>query len=529
MFDRIKKSILRDMGYVSESKYGDTPRDGLVHNYLLVEVCERLDKLATYFEHTMVSQMIEISKMHRSVTYYHQESQHTGIMIAFYLDQETAEQLAIPGGEGSSEMHVTLCYLGDMTDFTGDLEQLKATVAQFAASHDGISGYVGGIGRFTPSDSSDNLSPVIALANIPGLQEWRRRLMSSIVSTIGASTLANIIATNVFDFLPHITLAYISPDSPIPVQNVPPIKLSFDTLWLCIGDQEYQYKLGASHEQTNTQSIEGFTDGTTTTYKEASTGEAGTLSESDRISSSGNSSGEDANSGNSVTNANAAGTGDGHSADETPNHFKNALADIIAKEIILYKAGQDFSGHAENGIAQCYLDAQRHAYNKAMQAVDIKTAQEGIIASGIKMAKDAAIAWAVAQIASIVSTLQDSLSNFLADLSSADIATQTEQFLTDYAEWKAPQVANYTWGSGMDIGTGQAISDILGADDLPGIELINMRARVLPEESSSDACKEYAGHDWTLEEYQALGVSWPAHPGCPHYVEIYLDIGDEML
>jgi hypothetical protein len=231
---------------------------------------------------------------------------------------------------------------------------------------------------------------------------------------------------------------------------------------------------------------------------------------------------------------------DHHSADESHTYFKAALAGIATKEIVHYKAGQDFSGHLTDGIAQLYLEAQRSAYNKAMTTVGIKTAQEGIIgrvASGIKTTFNQALSWAKEQVSSIVSTLQDALSNFLdglsPDLDSTEIAAQTEQFLQDYAAWKAPQVVNVVWGTGADLGTNAAIMDILDAATdpaaLPGVVIDNIRVRVLPLESSNDKCATYAGRDFDLEEYDSI-PNFPIHPSCPHYKEVYLvgDMGDEM-
>src|SRR6266516_496564 len=99
--------------------------------------------------------------------------QHTGMMIAFMLDPDTASQLALPNGEPPQDMHVTLAFLGDKNEVTLNIDQLKQELASFAAKSMPLEGATGGLGRFTPSDSSDNLSPVIALVNVPGLVAWR--------------------------------------------------------------------------------------------------------------------------------------------------------------------------------------------------------------------------------------------------------------------------------------------------------------------------------------------------------------------
>jgi 2'-5' RNA ligase len=173
-------------------------------------------------------------------------------MLGFWLDSDTAQRLALPGGEDPSELHITLCYLGKVDEFEGDIEHLKEVVRMFAASYPPLRGNVGGIGRFTPSDSSDNLSPVIALVNMPGLQE-RRQKLAKILDTIGANV------ANDFDYLPHCTLAYIDADAPMPISNIEALSLRFDTLWLCIGDERISYKLG----EPLLQQVEVFKDNKT--------------------------------------------------------------------------------------------------------------------------------------------------------------------------------------------------------------------------------------------------------------------------
>lgn len=162
---------------------------------------------------------------------------HTGMMIAFMLDPDTAEQLALPGGEPVQDLHVTLAYLGDMQDVTIDGDMLKRELASFASEAMPLEGATGGLGRFTPSASSDDLSPVIALVNVPGLQQWRADLVQRLEG-IGVEVAKD------FDFTPHITLAYIPSDADMPVETIPALPLVFDTLCLAVGDDHSFFRLG---------------------------------------------------------------------------------------------------------------------------------------------------------------------------------------------------------------------------------------------------------------------------------------------
>ena len=49
---------------------------------------------------------------------------------------------------------------------------------------------------------------------------------------------------NDFDFTPHVTLAYIDSDAPMPVNDVPTLPLIFDELCLAIGDERIYVPLG---------------------------------------------------------------------------------------------------------------------------------------------------------------------------------------------------------------------------------------------------------------------------------------------
>lgn len=161
---------------------------------------------------------------------------HTGMMLAFLLDPQTAEQLALPDGEPASDLHCTLCFMGDVSDFPGSLDALKSTVASFAASQEALQGKVSGVGRFTPSDSSDGLAPVYASVDVQGLHTFREKL----VQTLG---LEDFHVANDFSYQPHITLCSIDENAPTPITSVPALSLVFDVLCLSIGDERTFYPL----------------------------------------------------------------------------------------------------------------------------------------------------------------------------------------------------------------------------------------------------------------------------------------------
>lgn len=169
------------------------------------------------------------------------DAKHTGIMIAFMIKPDVASQLALPGGEPAEELHCTLAYLGEVGNGpVVDPDKLGSALTNFAGKAQALQGKVGGIARFAPSEQGDDLSPVIALVNCPGLQEWRRNLVEVIEGE-------GLHVAKDFDFTPHITLAYIDPDDPMPADDVPVLPLVFDELCLAIGDKRSYFPLNKEY------------------------------------------------------------------------------------------------------------------------------------------------------------------------------------------------------------------------------------------------------------------------------------------
>lgn len=171
-------------------------------------------------------------------------TQHTGMMLAFFPDPATAQALALPGGEPPDDLHVTLAFLGDMAEEPGDdllrphtsPGKMHEVCAVMAAQVAPLAGRIAGYGRFDAPAGEP--TPVIALPDVPGLTDLRTRLVDALKA-------AGYFVAEDHGYTPHITLAYCDASDPLPITGVAGLPLSFDTLWLCIGDERRPFALGS--------------------------------------------------------------------------------------------------------------------------------------------------------------------------------------------------------------------------------------------------------------------------------------------
>lgn len=162
---------------------------------------------------------------------------HDGVMIAVYPSPELTAELALDGGEPAEELHLTLAFFGSVDEFNErGREDVVAVLETFVAEHDALMGKVGGVGRFAAPDGRD---PVYASADVPGLSRLRTALVEAL-EVAGVAPLAD------HDFTPHITLAYLEPGSPMPVQSVEPRPFAIDALELVVAGERRRFPLRAA-------------------------------------------------------------------------------------------------------------------------------------------------------------------------------------------------------------------------------------------------------------------------------------------
>lgn len=161
------------------------------------------------------------------------DEEHTGICVAFWLDDADARAMAVEGCEPPDQLHMTLAYLGKTTDETIDREALESTLKDFAGTHDAVSAWIAGEGVFhTPNDGD----AIVALIDAPGLPTWRQDLVVALEA-------AGLPVSNDHGFTPHITLAYVEPGEDLDIAIPADYKLNWDTFTLAWGSERITFKL----------------------------------------------------------------------------------------------------------------------------------------------------------------------------------------------------------------------------------------------------------------------------------------------
>lgn len=166
---------------------------------------------------------------------------HSGTMIALYIPADVASKIAIAGGEEPASLHITLAYLGK--GLSDDQKKIAANVVRkFAGTIiDGIKVTLGGVGRFSASETTEGNDVVYLSVDSPAITRLHPWLISDLKE-------AGLPIAETHGFSPHVTLAYIKKTEDTPIKRFEPIELKFDTISLAIADQQMTFPLKLSAE-----------------------------------------------------------------------------------------------------------------------------------------------------------------------------------------------------------------------------------------------------------------------------------------
>lgn len=146
---------------------------------------------------------------------------HSGMFIGLFLPPEVATLLALPDGEPAEALHVTLFYskAGDIGQRMRAAQEAEHMFAQAGP----IQATLGGIGRFSASESSDGKDVIYVSVDSPQLQRFREALVARL-------TQVGVPVDTTHGFTPHVTIKYVDPSEPTPFTRVQPVPVRLSTL-----------------------------------------------------------------------------------------------------------------------------------------------------------------------------------------------------------------------------------------------------------------------------------------------------------
>lgn len=141
-------------------------------------------------------------------------------MLAFMLNEADARRLKRVVNDPEEDLHLTLAILPEGGD------DLKSALSDFARNLPPVTGRISGIGRFTETDQP-GMDCLYASFDAIGLPDFRQAVVEAVVEA-GITPIEN------HGFTPHITLAYLPHDQPLPDLLIPSLELTFRNLTLVV-------------------------------------------------------------------------------------------------------------------------------------------------------------------------------------------------------------------------------------------------------------------------------------------------------
>lgn len=162
-----------------------------------------------------------------------------GVIVALWVPKEHAEALVrlaegIPNVEPAADLHITLAYLGKISEIGQQREVITLALEQLTRRILPFSGVVNGVIRFM-IDEGSGTHALCAAFDCPTLPALRHEMVD-LLRRLNVPVLEN------HGFTPHITLAYVPADIPTPNLDLAQVGvIAFNQLTLAWGDDRLVY------------------------------------------------------------------------------------------------------------------------------------------------------------------------------------------------------------------------------------------------------------------------------------------------
>lgn len=167
-----------------------------------------------------------------------------GAMIAFYIPSAIGKKIKLSEENAPEDskieklvdLHMTLAYFGDRDSLEPSKDNMIKSLEKLAKETKPIDGLIAGIGLFN-NIQEDDTKPFYASFDGSTLPAFRQKLVTTMNKIKGVKV------DDKHGFTPHISLAYIPKDAPIPSHDIPLTDIRFDEITLSWGDDHYVFKL----------------------------------------------------------------------------------------------------------------------------------------------------------------------------------------------------------------------------------------------------------------------------------------------
>jgi 2'-5' RNA ligase len=176
---------------------------------------------------------------------------YSGAIISLTVPAGIAQKFALDseGALPSSEMHITLTYLGKAADLSDQqIRNIHGVVEGLSFSYKSLQGAINGVGRFCNNDPDGDAFFIIP--DIPQLPAMRQDLIERLESK-GVQTAKD------HGYVPHITLMYLPHEAPNPFSQVEREEgLIFPSISFSLADEKFDYPFRIETTKSKEDAIE---------------------------------------------------------------------------------------------------------------------------------------------------------------------------------------------------------------------------------------------------------------------------------
>lgn len=155
------------------------------------------------------------------------------LWVGFWLPEDVAATLAIPGGEPAANLHMTLAFLGKSDELIADAkERMAAAVQMFSLAVGSVEFSLNGVARFQSDEAGGGQDVVYATVESECLEEFRWRLYLALES-VGLPP-----RSDHGYWTPHVTLAYVDAGADVAIGTLPNVEIVLDSVTTSLGKDD---------------------------------------------------------------------------------------------------------------------------------------------------------------------------------------------------------------------------------------------------------------------------------------------------